>query len=121
MSSSGLPSDVGRATLINAGLHDLTTPKMHSPTCHHVAGGLLLHLLTLTMQFHQFLVGDSLEKLGGYFLLHYSTFADSFPLGSRMLCVARTFLFYLAASATSRLAALLIDKDKQFCRNYVSI
>ena len=27
---SGLPSDVGRATLVDAGLHDLTTPKMHS-------------------------------------------------------------------------------------------
>lgn len=34
VSSSGLPSDVGRATLVNAGLHDLTTPKMHSP---HIA------------------------------------------------------------------------------------
>ena len=49
------------------------------------------------MQFHQFLVGDSLEKLGGYFLLHDSTFADSFPLGSRMLYVARTFLLCLMA------------------------
>ena len=29
--SSGPPSDVGRATLVDAGLHDLTTPKMHSP------------------------------------------------------------------------------------------
>ena len=29
---------------------------------------------------------------GGYFLLRYSTLADSFLLGSRMLCVARTFL-----------------------------
>ncbi len=27
--SSGPPSDVGRATLVDAGLHDLTTPKMH--------------------------------------------------------------------------------------------
>ena len=51
-SSSGPPSDVGRATLIDAGLHDLTTPKMHSPICHHTAGGLLPHLLTLTMQSH---------------------------------------------------------------------
>ena len=93
MSSSGLPSDVGRATLINAGLHDLTTPKMHSPTCHHAAGGLLLHLLTLTL------------KQGGYFLLHYSTFADSFPLGSRMLYVARTFLFCSTTSATDRSTA----------------
>ena len=81
ISSSGLPSDVGRATLVDVGLHDLTTPKMHSTTCHHVSGGLLLHLLTLTI------------KDGGYFLLHYSAFANSFPLGSRMLYVARTFLF----------------------------
>ena len=82
ISSSGLPSDVGRATLINAGLHDLTTPKMYSATCHHVPGGLLLHLLTLTA-----------PRSGGYFLLHYSALADSFLLGSRMLYVARTFLF----------------------------
>ncbi len=32
---------------------------------------------------------------GGYFLLHYSAFADSFLLGSGMLCAARTFLLYL--------------------------
>ena len=32
------------------------------------------------------------EGSGGYFLLRYSTLADSFLLGSRMLCVARTFL-----------------------------
>ena len=32
------------------------------------------------------------ERRGGYFLLRYSTLADSFLLGSRMLCVARTFL-----------------------------
>ena len=88
---SGLPSDMGRATLVGVGLHDLTTPKMHSPTCYHAAGGLLPHLLTLTKPFH--LSKEHLEKPGGSFLLHYSTFADSFPLGSRMLCVARTFLF----------------------------
>ena len=34
------------------------------------------------------------ERNGGYFLLRYSTLTDSFLLGSRMLCVARTFLFY---------------------------
>ena len=32
------------------------------------------------------------EDCGGYFLLRYSTLADSFLLGSGMLCVARTFL-----------------------------
>jgi hypothetical protein len=29
---------------------------------------------------------------GGYFLLHYYTLTDIFPLGSMVLCVARTFL-----------------------------
>lgn len=101
--SSGLPSDVGRATLVCAGIHDLTTPKMHSPTCHHAAGGLLPRLLTLTMPRH-----------GGCFLLHYSAFADSFPLGSRMLCVARTFLFRLAASATDRPTAFRAAKIRTF-------
>ncbi len=28
----------------------------------------------------------------GYFLLHYYTLADIFPLGSMVLCVVRTFL-----------------------------
>ena len=28
----------------------------------------------------------------GYFLLHYYTLADIFPLGNMVLCVARTFL-----------------------------
>ena len=80
--SSGLPSDVGRATLVNAGLHDLTTPKMHSP---HIA----IRLVGSYPTFSPLPPGG-----GGYFLLHYSTLTDSFLLGSRMLCVARTFLFY---------------------------
>src|SRR5690606_18787578 len=29
---------------------------------------------------------------GGHFLLHYYTLTDIFPLGSMVLCVARTFL-----------------------------
>ena len=82
ISSSGLPSDVGRATLVNAGLHDLTTPKMHSP---HIA----IRLVGSYPTFSPLPPGG-----GGYFLLHYSTLTDSFLLGSRMLCVARTFLFY---------------------------
>lgn len=43
-------------------------------------GELLPRLFTLTI------------KDGGYFLSHYSTLADSFPLGNMVLCVARTFL-----------------------------
>ena len=35
---------------------------------------------------------------GGYFLLRYSTLADSFLLGSRMLYVARTFLIRRSVS-----------------------
>jgi hypothetical protein len=31
-------------------------------------------------------------KYDGYFLLRYYTLADIFPLGSMVLCVARTFL-----------------------------
>jgi len=34
----------------------------------------------------------------GYFLLRYSTLADCFPLGSMVLCVARTFLPVLQQS-----------------------
>ena len=47
---------------------------------------------------------------GGYFLLHYSTFADSFPLGSRTLYVARTFLFCLVAPATDRPTAFRVQR-----------
>ena len=57
------------------------------PVHRCTAGGLLPHLLTLTLA-------------GGYFLLRYSAFANSFLLGSGMLCAARTFLFCLAATAT---------------------
>ena len=41
---------------------------------------------------------------GGYFLLRYSAFTDSFLLGSGVLCAARTFLLCLMATATDRLA-----------------
>ena len=36
-------------------------------------------------------------ETGGCFLLRYSTLTDSFLLGSRMLCVARTFLSHMAS------------------------
>ena len=52
------------------------------PECHHSAGGLLTRLLTLTS-----------IAWGGCFLLHYSTLADSFWLGSGMPLAARTFLW----------------------------
>jgi len=34
----------------------------------------------------------SRSSADGYFLLHYNTLADIFPLGSMMLCADRTFL-----------------------------
>ena len=98
--SSGLPSDVGRATLVNAGLHDLTTPKMHSTYI----------TICLVGSYPTFSPLLSLGREGGYFLLHYSILAVSFLLGSRMLCVARTFLFRLAASAADRPAAFKSTK-----------
>ena len=49
------------------------------PVHRCTAGGLLPHLLTLTLA-------------GGYFLLRYSTFTSGFLLGSGVLCAARTFL-----------------------------
>ena len=54
---------------------------------------------------------------GGCFLLRYSTLADGFLLGSRTLCVARTFLFRLAASAADRPAAFCVYKDSAFRPN----
>ena len=78
---------LGRATLKHrftwtCSLQD--TRPVHRCT----AGGLLPHLLTLTLA-------------GGYFLLRYSAFAGSFLLGSGALCAARTFLLCLfTATAT---------------------
>jgi hypothetical protein len=48
------------------------------------AGELLPHLFTLSPL--------SEAKEGGYFLLHFNTLTDIFPLGSMTLCVDRTFL-----------------------------
>jgi hypothetical protein len=46
-----------------------------------VTGELLPHLFTLLRQLAE-----------GFFLLHYYTLADIFPLGSMVLYVVRTFL-----------------------------
>jgi hypothetical protein len=51
-------------------------------------GKLLPHLFTL--------IPLSEAEGDGYFLLHYYTLADIFPLGSMVLCVARTFLHTLS-------------------------
>ncbi|OAV75119.1 hypothetical protein Barb7_01308 [Bacteroidales bacterium Barb7] len=60
-------------------------------------GELLPRLFTLT------------EISGGYFLLRCSTLADSFPLRSAMLCVARTFLPPVGERQTGRLNAAKVS------------
>ena len=59
---------------------------------------------------------------GGYFLLRYSAFTNSFLLGSGVLCAARTFLLCTKATATDRSTAfsftlnLLQRYDKEMKR-----
>jgi len=64
------------------------------------SGKLLPHLFTLFR-----LLVD------GYFLLRYSAFTNSFPLGNMELYVARTFLFVKKDEATNRPAFLCKDKE----------
>jgi len=52
-------------------------------------GELLPRLFTLAFDYAQ---ADLRHSSGGYFLLHYYTLTDIFPLGSMVLFVARTFL-----------------------------
>ena len=56
-------------------------------------GELLPRLFTLAFDYAQ---ADLRHSSGGYFLLHYYTLTDIFPLGSMMLCADRTFLPYLS-------------------------
>ncbi len=96
---SGLPSDMGRATLLTSVYMTLQLPRrtaLVSPQAWWA----------LTPPSHPY--PDILAERGGCFLLRYSTLADSFLLGSGMLCVARTFLVRTEAQATDRPAA--------FCR-----
>ncbi len=72
-----LPSGSGEQPS-DAGIHELATSKAHS-TC--VTTGLVGSYPTF-----------SPLPCGGCFLLRLSAVADCFPLGSGMLCVARTFL-----------------------------
>ena len=76
-------------------LFGLSTPGVFHHTCHHAPSW------ALTSRFHLFPV---LHR-GSYFLLHFpaSLCSESFPLGSRMLYVARTFLFK-SIEAIERLA-----------------
>ena len=72
---------LGRATLERR--YTRTCSLQDVRLVHHcTTGGLLPHLLTLTLA-------------GGYFLLRYSALTNSFLLGSGVLCAARTFLLCL--------------------------
>jgi hypothetical protein len=55
-----------------------------APDVTNRTGKLLPHLFTLSP------LGE--PERGGYFLLHFNTLTDIFPLGSMMLCADRTFL-----------------------------
>jgi len=66
-------------------------------------GELLPHLFTLTP-----------INRSGFFLLRYSTFTDSFPLGSMALCVARTFLHSSREKRQTDLLFLCKDRDNIF-------
>ena len=77
------------------------------------SGGLLHHLLTLT---------TSCTKHGarGCFLLHSTDLTAPFPLGSKMLCVARTFLLpTLRQQATSCPSDFFLSNGKK--NNFVSL
>lgn len=89
--SSCLPSGMGRAVLVSPVYLALQPVVCTAGGVAFAAGELLPHLLTLTS-----------SRRGGYFLLHSSTLANSFLLGSGMLCAARTFLLRLMSTATDR-------------------
>ena len=93
---SGLPSDMERATLITP---VYMTLQLLRRTARHVT-------MRLVGSYPTFSPLPLPERRGGYFLLRYSTLADSFLLGSRMLSVARTFLLHANVHATDRPTAL---------------
>jgi hypothetical protein len=78
-------------------------------TAHDVAtttGKLLPHLFTLIP-----------INRDGYFLLHYYTLADIFPLGSMVLFVARTFLPFFDYAKEERWNSLLHCKVNNLLQN----
>jgi len=67
-------------------------------------GELLPHLFTRTPT----------NGRGGYFLLRYSALTNSFPLGSMVLCVARTFLHSTREKRQTDLLFPCKDRDNIF-------
>lgn len=94
---------LGRATLV-ASVYMTLQPIGCTAACIAThPGELLPHLFTIT-------AGERVLR-GCHSLLHLPTLADSFPLGSMALCVARTFLTHPSAQgqkgcATDRPTAL---------------
>lgn len=76
-------------------LHKLAAPKTHLPRCHHRAGELLPHLLTLTGK----------PAVVFFCVTQPSLTACTFASGT--LCAARTFLLRLLPPATSRNSVLV--------------
>ena len=87
--SDGPPSRLCRlvSSISSAGLHELSTPGVHSID---ITADLVSSYLTFSPLPH---------GRGGLSLLHLLTLADLFLLGSGMPCVARTFLSFSAAAS----------------------
>jgi len=101
--SSDLPPGIGRAVL-HTPVYMILQPIRCTATCVTTnTGKLLPHLFTLTP-----------ANRSGYFLLHYSTLTNSFPLGNMVPFVARTFLTK-KFSATNRITEFNC-KDNQIQR-----
>jgi len=99
IASSNLPAMTVKRREASSLIHclfGLSTPEVYHHTCHQMCRGLLPRVFTLI----------SLSKLKEtvYFLWHFlSTFGcphAAFLLGSRTLCVARTFLIPFERNAT---------------------
>ena len=73
---------------LTAGIFGLATHEMYGIDCHQPTRW------ALTPPFHPYPVR------GGSFLLHYLCHYSTFPLGSMVLCVARTFLLVTMHTAT---------------------
>lgn len=61
-----------------------------------------------------------ITRIGGYFLLCYSTLTSTYPLGSMVLCAARTFLS-AKDRATSRITAILLFVERQMYKKVLSL
>ena len=98
------PAWTGRPLFVFAGLHELSTPGVHSID---ITADLVGSYPTFSPLPH--------IKQGGSFLLHQLTLADLFPLGSGMPCVARTFLSSSPPSCKDRQKQRQAGSLRCFC------